>query len=100
MLHERFETTWNDGGEARPKKVRYLLVLHEHPLFFANDGFECRVQTAIDDWLDGKGKKGCDEGLLSSFSLVLKNVYFAFRTVCSLPSSALLATVDLRRSFR
>lgn len=55
LLHEGSDTTRDDGGERLDqKKVRCLLVLHEHPSSLLMMDFECRVQTAMDDdWLDG-----------------------------------------------
>ena len=41
------------GGRGSTRKKVLRLVLHEHPVLFINDGLCSRVQTAIDDWLDG-----------------------------------------------
>lgn len=44
LLHEGFDTTRDDGGEARPK--RESPVLYEHPLF-TNDGFEAESRRRL-----------------------------------------------------
>lgn len=81
------------GGEARPKKVRYCWS-YMSILFLLMMDFEAESRRRLmTGWIDGIGKKGCDEGLFLFFSCIEKRVI-----CCSSSSSgtSVVSTIDDR----